>query len=256
MKQANIVRTRDFRSFVNGVRAFSIPPMRGNELVIISRSGGLALIASDTANRHGFRLHPFTESFRQHIHSSFRAKVIQPTNPLDLGDLFDFDLYIRILEEVLRIKAVKGVLFQHGAIGKEEEPSRRLVQKVKELAYRYQKPVALCYFTSEEELAFVNRLVEYPIFLEPTDALEALAISRDHYKGTIRSKTKPPSYQVNRNRVNRILKKAKREGRDPVLHEAFEILRATGIKVADYRVIHDMQELASVDGKNWETGRP
>ena len=107
--------------------------------------------------------------------------MIQPTNPLDLGDLFDFDLYVKILEQVLRVEAVDGILFQHGAIGEEEEPSRRLIQKVKELSFHYQKPIALCYITSEEELTFVRKTIDYPIFEEPFDALSALAMSRDRF---------------------------------------------------------------------------
>ena len=41
LKQPNIIRTRDFRSFVNAVKAFSLPAMRGDRLVVISRSGGI-----------------------------------------------------------------------------------------------------------------------------------------------------------------------------------------------------------------------
>ena len=107
--------------------------------------------------------------------------MIQPTNPLDLGDLFDFDLYIKILEQVLRIEAVDGILFQHGAIGEEEEPSRRLDPEGEGTVFPLPKTDCPLLLTSEEELAFVRRTIDYPIFEEPSDALSALAISRDHY---------------------------------------------------------------------------
>src|SRR4030042_976001 len=92
LRQADIVRTRDFRSFASAVKILSLPPMKGKSLVILSRSGGIAIVAADYAERYGFKLFPLTKSFQNRIHSLFRAKVIQPTNPLDLGDLFDFDL--------------------------------------------------------------------------------------------------------------------------------------------------------------------
>ncbi len=41
-KQAGIIRARDFRSFVNAVKILSLPPMKGRNLVILSRSGGIA----------------------------------------------------------------------------------------------------------------------------------------------------------------------------------------------------------------------
>jgi acetate---CoA ligase (ADP-forming) len=243
LKQANIIRTKDFRSFVNAVNVLSLPAMKGDRLVVLSRSGGIAIMAADSAEMHGFRLYPFTNEFQKQIHSYFRAKVIRPTNPLDLGDLFDFDLYIKILEKVLQIEAVDGILFQHGAIGEEMKPSRKLILTVKELSFRYQKPIALCYLTEEEELAFVKRTIDYPIFAEPSDALSALAISRDHYSRKNLTRKRPPSRRVNRTRVKQLFEKAQKEKRDPLLPEAFEVLRAYGIPVAGYQVIHEKKGL-------------
>ncbi len=243
LRQGDIVRTRDFRSFASAVKILSLPPMKGKSLVILSRSGGIAIVAADSAERYGFRLFPLTKNFTGKIHSYFRAKVIQPTNPLDLGDLFDFDLYTKILEHVLKIKGVDGILFQHGATGEEKEPSRRLIHAVRELSFRHQKPVVLCYMTEEEELAFIKRTFDYPIFTEPSEALSALAISREHYRKQNILKEKLPSYGVDRIRVKRILQKAKRKKRDLLLPEALEVLQVYGISVAPYRVIHQKNDL-------------
>jgi len=246
LKQADIIRARDFRSFINAVKVLSLPPMRGNDLVILSRSGGIAIVAADSAERYGFRLFPLTRSFQDRIHSYFRAKVIQPTNPLDLGDLFDFDLYTKILEQVLKIKTVDGIIFQHAATGDEIQPSRGLIHAAKGLSLQYQKPVAFCYLTEEEELAFIKRAFDYPIFIEPEDALSALAISRDHYRKQKISKEKPPSYSVDHGRVKRLLQKAEKEKRDLILPEAFKVLQAYGIPVADYQVVHQKEDLKKV----------
>ncbi len=243
LKQAGIIRTKDFRTFGNAVKILSLPPMRGNGLVVLSRSGGIAIVAADSAERHGFRLFPLTKKFQDRVHSFFRAKVIQPTNPLDLGDLFDFDLYTKILEQVLKIKGVDGILFQHGATGEEKEPSRRLIQAMKELAFHYQKPVALQYNTDEEELAYIKRALDYPIFTEPEDALAALAISRDHYRRLTTSKEHPPSYPINQSRVASILQQTMGEKRDLLLPEAIEVLQACGISVADYQMVHRKEDL-------------
>jgi acetyltransferase len=184
------------------------------------------------------------KSFQDRIHSYFRAKVIQPTNPLDLGDLFDFDLYTKILEQVLKIEAVDGIIFQHAAVGDEMEPSRKLILAAKELSLRYQKPVAFCYLTEEEELAFIKGAFDYPIFTEPEDALSALAISREHYYRKRKIlKERPPSYSADRNRIKQLFKKARHEKRDPLLPEAFEVLKAYGIPVANYQVVPQKGDL-------------
>ncbi len=245
LKQADIIRTKDFRSFVNAVKIFSLPPCTGKNLVIISRSGGIGVVAADSAERHGFRLVPPDPKLQEQFHSLFRAKVIQPTNPLDLGDLFNFDLYTNILEQALQFPVVQGILFMHGATGEEKEPSRRFVQAVKELSFRYQKPVVLQYNTDEEELAYIKRALDYPIFTEPEDALTALAISRDHYKRLTTLKEEPPHYSVDRNRASLILQRVLEARRDPLLPEAMEILQAYGIPVADYQVVYQKEDLQS-----------
>lgn len=243
LRQVDIVRVKDFRTFVNIVKILSLPAVKGNNLVVMSRSGGMAIVAADGAAAHGFRLYPFADSFREQIHRYFRAKVIRPTNPLDLGDLFDFDLYTTILEEVLKIEAVDGVLFQHGAIAEEKEPSRRLITAMKELSFRYQKPVALCYITDEEETAYVKRTIDYPIFAEPHDALAALAVSRDHHLRKACQKEKPFLYPVDRGRAEKTIERAKREKRNLSLAEAFEVIEAYGIPIAPYRVVDRKEDL-------------
>jgi len=244
LKQADIVRVRNFRSFVNAVKILSLPPMKGDRMVVLSRSGGIAIVAADSAEMHGFRLLPITKEFQAQIHSYFRAKVIQPTNPLDLGDLFDFDLYTKILEYVLRIDTVDGVLFQHGATRMEIEPSRRLIQAMKEFSFHYQKPVGLCYMAEDEELAYTKRAFDYPIFTEPDDALAALAVSRDHYRKQNLSREEPPSSPVDREKVKRFFQEAQKQKRDLLLPEAFEVLRAYGIPVADYQVVDQKRGLS------------
>jgi acetate---CoA ligase (ADP-forming) len=225
------------------VKILSLPPIKGKNLVIISRSGGIGVVAADSAERHGFRLLPPDKTLQERFHSFFRAKVIQPTNPLDLGDLFNFDLYTNILEQVLKFPMVDGILFMHGATAEEKEPSRRFIQAVKDLSIQYQKPVALQYNTDEEELAYIKRALDYPIFTEPEDALTALAISRDHYRKQNILKEKPPLYSVESDRVKSLFQKAKGEKRDPLLPEAFDVLKAYGIPVADYQVVHRKEEL-------------
>ena len=243
MKQSDIIRTKDFRSFVSAVKILSLPAMKGNNLIALSRSGGIAIVAADSAERYGFQLFPLAKELTERVHNYFRAKVIQPTNPLDLGDLFDFDLYTKILDQVLRITEVDGVLFQHGAAGDEKEPSRRLIHAIKELSFHHQKPVALCYFTEEEELAYVKRTLDYPIFTEPSEALGALAVSREHYRKQNILKEKPPLYPVENARAKRLFQKATGEKRDLLLPEAYEVLQAYGIQVADYQAVYRQEDL-------------
>ncbi len=240
-KQCGIVRVKNFRQFVHSAMILSLPPMRGNNLVVISRSGGIAIIAADLAEEHGFQLVPFPETFLKKVREVFRAKVINPTNPLDLGDLFDFDLYTKILEYTIQRRDVDGIMFQHAAISdKEKTASRRLIDAVMNLSNQYRKPIAFRYHTDDAELAAVRQIFPFPIFTEPEDAMEALAISRDHYRRKHREVLLPPPMKRDQQTVASLLEKAVR----PFLgmEEGFEILQSYDLKVVPYRFIRDKED--------------
>ena len=240
-KQSGIVRVRNFRQFVHSAMIFTLPPMRGNNLVIISRSGGFAIVAADLAEEHGFNLAPFPEIFLKKVREVFRAKVINPTNPLDLGDLFDFDLYTRILEYTIQRRDVDGIMFQHSAISdREKATSRKLISAVINLSNQYRKPIAFRYHTDDAELDNVRQLFSFPIFTEPEDAMEALAISRDHYRQKHREIVLPPEPKADKKKVRHILDTSK----NPFLSmdKGFQLLEAYGIPVAPYRVVSNLKE--------------
>jgi len=118
----------------------------------------------------------------------------------------------------------------------------------KELSFQYQKPVALCYFTDEEESAYVKRTIDYPIFTEPSEALGAWLFPGALSK-TKHSKRTPFSYPIERARAKFLLQKARGEKRDLLLPEAFEVLQAYGIPVADYRVVDRKEDLIKAMGQ-------
>jgi acyl-CoA synthetase (NDP forming) len=182
-RQSGMIRARNFRTMVNYAKGLSLPPVRGNTLIAIARSGGRAVVAADMAAAFGFDLYPFPRDFCEKVKGFFRAKVIEPTNPLDLGDLFDFRIYVNILEECLKIADVDAVLMAHEYSSLlERKGTHRLAQAVRDLATQYNKPVALCPFSEGDEILSLKKDLEYPIFSEIDEAMEALAVSRDRYR--------------------------------------------------------------------------
>ena len=233
-RQCGIVRVRNFRQFVHSAMIFSLPPMRGNNLVVISRSGGIAIVAADLAEEHGFNLVPFPEIFLKKVREVFRAKVINPTNPLDLGDLFDFELYTKILEYTIQRRDVDGIMFLHGAISdKEKAASRRLIEAVGQLVNRYQKPIAFRYHTDDAELAAVRQAYALPVFTEPEDAMEALATSRDHHRKKTKEGAPPLDLSIDKKTIRALLGTIN----SPFLSmdAGFTLLAACGIPAAPYR---------------------
>ena len=112
-RQSGIIRTREQRETVEILKSFSLPPIRGNRLAIISRSGGHAVMAADAAEEFGFELPPFPEEVMVRVREHSRAHVIDLQNPLDLGDLFDLSLYRELAEMTLARADIDGLIFIH-----------------------------------------------------------------------------------------------------------------------------------------------
>lgn len=138
-------------------------------------------MAADACELFGFNLPEFPREFIADIERHFRASVIKLTNPLDLGDLFDMEVYHRIVDETLQQENVDGMVFLHTYMASTEgEQSRKLLQSVGELSHQYDKPVAVCVSADNEEVAYLKRNFHYPIFVNPVEPIQALQLSRDY----------------------------------------------------------------------------
>jgi acetyltransferase len=181
LRQAGAARAASLGDAVAIAQAFALPAVRGNSLIIVSRSGGHAVIAADVAERNGFALPPISEDFLSSVRSLFRADVIALTNPLDLGVVFDFALHGRVVENALTTLDPDALVIAHSySVGREAEMSVELGQRVQELCRELDRPVALCALSARNEVEQLRRAVDLPIFTEIGAAVRALAVSRDH----------------------------------------------------------------------------
>jgi acetate---CoA ligase (ADP-forming) len=233
--QSGIIRTRDATSLGNNLKILELPPMRGKNLAIISRSGGHAVIASDACELVGFNLAPFPEKFLRETERFFRASVIRLTNPLDLGDLFDLDLYARIVEQTLQLEAVDGVVFLHTSLSQTEHlKSRELLKRLMELVREYEKPVAYYISADATEVNYLKQSFPFPIFTQVVETIRALEISHryccqlQHEPGA----GKGYRFDTNQNLVRSLIENARNDNRDLLLSEAVEVLEHYGIPVA------------------------
>ena len=178
-RQVGIFRVEDFRESVAVAQGLTLPPVRGNDLIIISRSGGHAVIAADAAERSGFRLAPLPGEFVERVRALFPADVIALTNPIDLGVIFDFDLYARIVEDCLRVLSPDAVLLINTYTLNEAEGAHRLARRVEEIVRGSGRPIAFCVYSQGDEIQIVQQHTSLPVFAEIEDALQGLAASRD-----------------------------------------------------------------------------
>jgi acyl-CoA synthetase (NDP forming) len=243
-KEAGITRAYTFREVVDLVKILRLPPMRGEKLVIISRSGGVAISATDFAIESGFTLYPLSEAFLRKVQERSGHKVIKHTNPLDLGDIFNFDFFAEVTEDVLR-EGTDGIFFQHGASTDAEVAGTIPLGKAfRRLSRKYQKPIALCFMSDDRNAARIKHALEFPMFADPQDAIRALAVSRDYHRRRMEraSEITPPRFSFDEDTLRATLHKAHVEKRPLLLAEALKVVGAAGIPCARWSVCQDVHE--------------
>ncbi|MFB3925749.1 MAG: acetate--CoA ligase family protein [Syntrophales bacterium] len=235
MKQAGIHRVPNIQELLETVKVFSLPLMKGNRLGILCRSGGEAVLQADAAHRYGFELARFSNAFFDMIRKEVRAGVISMTNPLDMGDIFDIDFYMRILERALMEVEVDGVVMATADIADTEiEPTKRLIRASHELARKYDKPVVFCTIPAKTEWFSVREISDMPVFSESDLAVKALARSREHHRRQLRKRTKGGGSVVPAVRVSR--------ARAGASGGVYDLLKRYGLPVAQYATAGNIRE--------------
>ena len=177
-KQSGILRAEGFRDLVAIAEGLTLPPVKGKDLVIISRSGGHAVAAADSAERHGFNLPPLPESFVNTVRSFFKADVISLTNPLDLGVIFDFEIYAQIVEQCLNALSPDAILLINTYTTFEEKGAWRLAKRVGEIVQETNLPIAFCVYADAARPDEIAREINLPVYDNLETALRGLASSR------------------------------------------------------------------------------
>lgn len=232
-RQAAVIRAEDEIDFINAVKIIRLPLMKSRRVAILSRSGGHAVLTVDACAKFGFSLVDFPPAFIDTVKTIYHTRVIAHQNPLDLGEIFDYTIFTRILEEALKLPDVDGVLFNHLYISSYEgEMSREFLSNVGKLVEKYQKPVAVTVNTDAPEMLNISRNQGYPVFATPLMATKALDASATYYEEKTARNTREGNVlsSIDLAAINKIKNICRIEKRIPLTDEALQITRAAGIQ--------------------------
>jgi acetyltransferase len=192
-RQANIVRAGNFAELINLTKAFALPPVAGRDLLIFARSGGRAVMAADAAEAHGFRLAAVPPSFLEEVRRHNRADVIRPTNPVDLGAMYDEEAWVHLLEEGVESLRPHAALMSYiYTPAWEARSAGQVAADLRDLARRINLPLAVVPSARADVVGDLERDLGYPVFGEVEDAIRALAASRDWHARANRLRREVP----------------------------------------------------------------
>lgn len=247
-REAGIIRLNNFEDFISAAKAFDLPPLRGNRLMVMSPAGGFAVIMADICEKNGFILADPGEDFYRRMQKMGNAGIIKFSNPLDLGDVYDMAHYAPIFHGVLHSEGVDGVVFlsQWPDMPKGEEKdiftrmfktdiSREAVGAVRSSG----KPLGAVILGTAPTMDRLKRNFAYPLFNTPESMIAALAMQRDYYarRAALAVEAAAPPAETEAS-VGRVL--ASHSG--DVGEEFLEVLKAHGIAVPENCVAATAEE--------------
>ncbi|MFP3255027.1 MAG: acetate--CoA ligase family protein [Thermoplasmata archaeon] len=235
-KQATVVQAYTLDDLFDRSLALSLqPPMKGENLLIITNGGGVGVLATDAAEKYGIPLKDPPEDLKE------KLKQIMPEfgsakNPVDITGMASAEWYGKALKIALQHPWVNGVtvLYCETSVSDPRELSMEIFEATN--CNRVDKPITVSYIGGE----VTERAIEWlqkkgiPVFRSPDRAISAMAALREY--GRFIEKGFDEFYRfedVDTEAVRSILKKIKNEGRDYVTEvEAKAILEAYRIPVA------------------------
>jgi acyl-CoA synthetase (NDP forming) len=252
LRQAGILRAQTTEDMINWFKIFTLPAMRGPNLMAMARSGGQCVLVADAAARYGLKFVSLPERISGMLRKHLRAGVIRLGNPLDVGDIFDIGLYRELIELSLSEPGVDGLVFYHEfENGPGESWARQLIHSARELAEQYKKPVALCMIPDRENYFEMKDVEPFPIFSDADSAAQALALSLRHFlrtSGEEPMKPEPRTSQVTRSGTGRQKRMEAGDHGNPRVpgitdvRTTLELLARYNLPLPDYALVRTVEE--------------
>jgi len=182
LKKAGIIRVEDVEELMDAAIVLSKqPPMRGDNVAIVSNVGGPAILAGDAVVRNNLKLANLTEETKRKIESSYPG--VDATNPIDIIADARADRYEKVLELVLADRNVDGVLIINMLKSCFFEPKDAKV--IPKVVKKYSGKPVVDVPAGGEDFALVFKVLgntNIPLYNLPEKAVKALKVLREYGK--------------------------------------------------------------------------
>jgi len=179
-QKAGIVRVENIEEMVNAAIAFSKqPPMRGDNVAIVSNVGGPAILAGDAVVKNKLKLATLSEKVKQKIERLYPG--VDASNPIDLIADARAERYEKVLDLVLGDENVDGVLVINMLKSTFFEPKDAKV--IPKIASKYRDKPVVDVPAGGEDFELVHKVLcntNVPVYSLPDKAAKALQALRTY----------------------------------------------------------------------------
>lgn len=237
-QQAGVVQAADLDDLFDRSLVLSLqPPMKGDNMLIITNGGGVGVLATDSAEKYGVPLKfapaDVQEALKKHMPEFGSAK-----NPVDLTGMAGNEWYHDSVKFAIAHPWVDGlaVLYCETAVTNPMEIAQAIKAAVDESGVAGVKPVSVSFVGGERSEAAMQWLVEHgiPAYGAPDRAINAMAALREYSQ--MRDMISEPvtlCSSDNRAEALKVIAQARADKRSSLTEiEAKQVFSAYGLPVA------------------------
>ena len=187
-ERAGIIRIDNFHEFVSVAKAFQLPPMRGNRIMLMSPAGGFGVIMADLSEKLNFELADPGKEFYENLGKSSNAGIIGFSNPLDMGDIYDPKMYGNTFYSVMHNDNVDAALYvsQWPEMPKGQDPFHSMFRadiskEVIGATLSSDKPLGVCLFGQSESIHKIKKNLSIPIFNTLEEMIKGFRRQADYH---------------------------------------------------------------------------
>lgn len=237
-QQCGVIQAADLDNLLDRVQVLSMqPPMKGENVLVLTNGGGVGVLATDAAEKYGIPLKfapaDVQAEFRKHMPEFGSAK-----NPVDLTGGAGNDWYIETTRYALTHSWVDGlvVLYCETAMTNPQEIAQSIKKGVEKSGLGGKKPITVSFVGGERSAKAMQWLVEngIPAYGAPDVAVNAMAALRE-YARVMEAAHDPVAQCIgtNQSAARAIIAQARASKRNSLTEvEAKEVFAAYGLPVA------------------------
>lgn len=218
-------------------------PPKGSRVAVVSFSGGGAILAIDAIEGAGLELAKLSEETIKDISDLF-PPWLTVDNPVDIWIPVarDFDAsFPRILERVLQDDGVDAVICIYCSYTQPKYDALNSSRYVGDIASRYPHKPILCWTYGLDITGFTREIEKQGtamVFPSLESASTTIAKMADYeaFRHTA-NRLEPRRFDVDDERVGKLLAGAAQSGSNYIFAESLEILDAYGINLANWRLV-------------------
>ncbi|HBT97847.1 MAG TPA: hypothetical protein DEB25_09580 [Desulfobulbaceae bacterium] len=199
MERAGVIRISNFHDFISLAKVFSLPPMKGKRILVMSPAGGFSVIMADLCEKAGFEFANMSKGFYEEISHFSNAGIINASNPLDMGDIYNPKWTAEIFHSGMHDDNVDGAIFLNQwpkmPAGDDvfsgmfhTDVSHEAIGVIRSSG----KPLGICLIGPSNLITRIKNNLSIPIFDRPEEIISGLKIQQEFYAKK-RSGHFPPS---------------------------------------------------------------